>query len=503
VAVGAGVAPPDLEIRMPRGAVITGAIRSSRGTPVVGADVMLLRRPADGSLPSNANSAVRVRAYDQGVYRAYGLMPGTYVVAAAMHGHSELVGIEVPATASVDRLLQELERQGVTASASDRLGAPTFALAPVFYPGTTMPSDAQSVVVAAGEERSGIDIALERVPSLSVEGTIRNSGGPMPPVALQLVAMEASPLSIGARPTLSAAPGPDGHFKYTGVTPGRYELTARSATPRPADAPGRTPAMGSYGSGEPLPPGLDPDVVTWASAEIDVSGNDVSGIELALQPAFHVAGRILLDGTTTVSPDLTKVNITMPYVDGGGGYSFQSNGQLRGRIGVIAPAVAADGTFRVSPVLPGSYRMTATIPDKTWWLRSVLVNGRDVLDVPLDLAGSIDNAVVTFTDRHTSLSGMLQTPAGAPATDYVVLVFPTDRALWRPKARRLVLMRPATDGRFTTPDLPPGEYYIAALTDVDPNDWQHAAFLDTVVGASLKLTIDEGGQKTLDLRIDQ
>jgi hypothetical protein len=109
--------------------------------------------------------------------------------------------------------------------------------------------------------------------------------------------------------------------------------------------------------------------------------------------------------------------------------------------------------------------------------------------------------VLTFSDRHNELSGALQTPAGAPATDYFVAVFTTDRTLWRPQARRLVFTRPATDGRFSFEDLPPGEYYLAALTDLDPAGWQTPEFLDTIVPASLRFTIADGERKRQDLRL--
>ena len=61
--------------------------------------------------------------------------------------------------------------------------------------------------------------------------------------------------------------------------------------------------------------------------------------------------------------------------------------------------------------------------------------------------------------------------------------------------------RPATDGRFILADLPAGEYLVAALTDLDPNDWQDAAFLEQVAPAAVSVTIREGEKKTQDLRI--
>jgi hypothetical protein len=72
---------------------------------------------------------------------------------------------------------------------------------------------------------------------------------------------------------------------------------------------------------------------------------------------------------------------------------------------------------------------------------------------------------------------------------------------WTPESRRVKSARPATDGRFTVTDLPPGDYLIAALTDVDPDEWQTPAFLDQLVPAAIKVTIAPGARVTQDIRI--
>jgi hypothetical protein len=62
-------------------------------------------------------------------------------------------------------------------------------------------------------------------------------------------------------------------------------------------------------------------------------------------------------------------------------------------------------------------------------------------------------------------------------------------------------VRPATDGEFRFADLPAGAYRIAALTDVEPSDWQHASFLEQIAAGSLPVTIGEGGRVRQDLQI--
>jgi hypothetical protein len=139
---------------------------------------------------------------------------------------------------------------------------------------------------------------------------------------------------------------------------------------------------------------------------------------------------------------------------------------------------------------------------KIWKMRSAIVDGRDLLDAPIE--GPDINwrgVTLTLSDKRTELAGTLQVGAGQTAADYYVVAFSTDRNTWRVGARRSVSTKPGTDGRFVFADLPAGEYYLAALTDLDPIDWQTPAFLEQVVPAAATVVLREGEKKPQDLRI--
>jgi PAS domain S-box-containing protein len=290
---------------------------------------------------------------------------------------------------------------------------------------------------------------------------------------------------------LQKAPGADGAFVYTAVTPGRYTVMVRTS---PATPPGglgsATLAPGA------LPPG--PPNSLFGVADFTAAGTDIEGLTITLQPALHLTGRVVVDGTAAVDMGRLRVSLAAPNA----GSTVVLNGVMSGRFPIPAATVKADGAFDMTGVIPGGYQLGVTVlPDTKLWLRSAMLGTRDLLDGPIDVATHVSNVTVTLTDRHTELNGRLETPAGQPATDYVVIVFSADRSHWRPQARRLVSARPATDGRFIVRDLPPGEYLIAALTDLDPDTWQTAVFLDQVVPAAIKIAIGEGETKTQNLRI--
>jgi hypothetical protein len=180
-----------------------------------------------------------------------------------------------------------------------------------------------------------------------------------------------------------------------------------------------------------------------------------------------------------------------------------------GRGSAVSPGFAfvkPDATFEFAPMAPGTYRLSVAIPGAApgsgWWPRSAVVGGKDVLDVLVELRAGSGDAVLTLSDRHTELAGTITAPTGQPVSDLFVIVFPIDRALWLREARRLQLARPGTDGRFSFRDLPPGEYFLAALSDVDQEEWQDPAFLVQVTAAgAVRIDLAEGQSKVQNLRV--
>jgi hypothetical protein len=157
-------------------------------------------------------------------------------------------------------------------------------------------------------------------------------------------------------------------------------------------------------------------------------------------------------------------------------------------------------------ITPGTYLfdLPDTTPGQGLWLRSAIVSGQDVLDAPLVLTADtplVVDATLTLTRRHTSLAGRLQTSTRQPAVDYTVIVFTTNRAWWGPITRRVRTVRPATDGAFAFHDLPPGEYFLAALTDVEPDGWQEPGVLDSIAAVAMRVTLNEGEEMRQDFQI--
>ena len=489
IRLGATDVVKDLVLRLPRGGVITGTIRDPDGSPLDGITLSAIRpgAPAQNTATPQLPSAT---TDDRGVYRIFGLTPGDYYVAATFFsGNSG--PITSTSEAEMDRRLSELRRgrgpglSGVAPVPGGRAAAAPpapaqLALATTFYPGTTDASAATMVAVAGGEERTA-DFVLGPVRAGVVEGIIRTADGSAIPgvpatsglpsallVALDPMGPEL-PFMLYRGPTLQLRPSStDPRFRFGGVTPGKYVLSATSTTR------------------------------AGISAVVDVvaTGDDITGLTLTLDRGPNLSGTAKFAGTIAPPAELTKIRL-----------SITSNRPVPGLgLGPARPQtglanLAADGSFEFRALTPATY-VLEPLTIGGWSLTSAIINGREALDSPFDVVAGADisGATFTFSDTHTELSGTLRTGSDAPGTEFFVVAFPVDRSKWG-ASRRKQSTRPASDGVYSLKDLAPGEYYLAALTDVTADDLKDPAFLAQMVPTAIKVMLADGEKKTQDLRV--
>jgi hypothetical protein len=225
-----------------------------------------------------------------------------------------------------------------------------------------------------------------------------------------------------------------------------------------------------------------------------------------------ISGRVAFDGQTLQPPtDLTRIRVNLLTV-----------GTQDVEFGNIAAAsVDATGRFTIKGVPPGRYSLRGNAAagaggrgvgaggapqaggSGNWQLASSIAGGRDSLDFPLVIGPgtNINDAVLTFADRSTELSGTLQDATGAATSDYSIIVFPANKDFWQPQSRRIQSVRPGTDGRFVVRNLPAGSYLLVAVTDVEPGEWYDPDFLEQLAAASMRISLSDGEKKTQDIRL--
>jgi hypothetical protein len=127
------------------------------------------------------------------------------------------------------------------------------------------------------------------------------------------------------------------------------------------------------------------------------------------------------------------------------------------------------------------------VPVGGWWLKSILVNGRELLDARIDLRQSAADAVATFSDQASEISGRVTDAQQAPLTAQRVLVFSTDQSAWFFNSRRIAAVRTDADGRYVVRNLPPGEYRIAVTTELEPGEWFDPDILARLPGTTVTI----------------
>ena len=461
ISVEEGKAVTGLALRLIRGGVITGVVLDEHRQPMPGARIQVLQPFGDDRRLSPIVIQGAPLTDSRGVYRIFGLQPGTFAVAAQP-------ALGVPA--------------GEIRDAANPGRA--VAHAPMYYPGTVMPSEAVLVDVAAGRDTAGIDIPIRLVPASRIEGTVSAADGrPVPNVQVQLVPRAPSQLQ-GVRSASGHTPegGLQSLFFITDVVPGRYTIVARAV-----DRSGPTA-------------GTSVNPILWAQQDVDVQGEDMPGISLTLRPAVPLTGRVVLDGTSFEAvPDSRTLKIVVSPV-GGTVVAAQS-----------PVGIDDTGRFIIPNVVPGRYTfavsalsLVGTSPPGIWTLASAMAAGRDLLDYPLDVQPGQPppEVVLTYSNQSAELSGRLLDAAGKPLQGMSILLFGTDRAVWSRDSRRVrAPIRPAEDGSFRFLSLPPGEYFLGVMTEVDPKQAGDPALLEQLAPAAIRLTIGPGEKKNQDIRI--
>ena len=557
----------DASIFMPKGSVLTGTVVDEANEPTPGTQVRAFRyvmRTGERSLQQDGSATTD----DRGVYRIYGLQPGDYLVSATPR-NLNLSDMRQNVMAQVEMLLQQAQAlnaadpQGGGAGGGGRGGTQgpgnpgargagsgraqalidqatqlrqqlaqqekeqTVGYAPVYYPGTTNSAAAGAITLNVGEERGGVDLQLLQVPTATVAGSVSSPDGRLPQgVLIMLRPMIVTPGSP-AVPNLSdqaanARVLADGTFSFSNVAPGQYTVSAR-ATIRETDPTQAIQTNATNGRGRGAfggPGGRGPGVISsvlWASADVTVNGQNITGLALALASGMSVSGRLEFRGASLPPPtDLTRVRVTLSSQDpqDAAGASWAAAwGWPRSTRAATSrfPACHRDDTcfertrppVAVSAVSGGASRpQTATAMTGSWSLKSSTVNGRDSLDFPFEVKPGVDvaGALLSFVDHSQTLKGTLQDATGRPTDDYTIIVFAADKSYWTPQSRRIASARPGTDGSYTFA-LPSGDYRITAVVDVEQGEWFDPDFLKQLLPASIPVSIAEGETKTQDLKL--
>jgi hypothetical protein len=441
----------DIDFRLPRGSAITGRVVDQDGEPLVRASVRALRyRFVQGERRIEPGGASE--SDDRGIFRIYGLPPGTYFVSA---------------TAQPADVAAMVRRQDGRDGSDVSRPTESYAYAPTYYPGVAALSDAAPVALAVSDEVAGVDFRLQLVTAARVTGLVTGSGGAAANAMVMLVPDDSRGMS---GQTYTTRVGRDATFAILNVPPGRYIVIARSQ-----------PARGEQDAYAVLP--------------LSVSGSLVSDVSLALAAGTTIAGQVTFEGAATPSAqDFTRVRI---------GLWAPMSASLPMFSGQMNATPRPDGSFSIPNVPAGPRMVRVSGLQKPWALKAVYLDGRDVTDEMVDLRPGEQpgRVMIEVTDKATTLTGTVVDERGQTLTDFTVIAFPSDSTLWRPQSRFIQAVRPDKDGTYTIRGLPPGEYLLRAIDDVDQGEWYDPDLLQALRAGATRVLLQESDTKSQDLKI--
>jgi hypothetical protein len=477
----------DISVRVWKNAAIGGTVVDEAGEPVVGVQVRALVRSTVAGRRRFTPAGNSAFTDDRGMYRFSGLLPGDYIVMAS----PPVVGIKLSVFEDVGRtgraageLAAAVSLGGATSGipigdALLTMGRGTVTPPPfgngrlriyptTFHPAAFLPAQAATVTLGSGEERVGVDVQLQPVPTARVSGSLVSSAGPVAATLLRLSLQGADEVSNDG---LSAVTFTDssGAFTFPAVPPGQYTMRASTR-----------PGAGGSAAGADL---------SWLDMPVTVSGDDVEGVVAVMRPALRITARLEFEGATPRPPGRSQAAFV------GSPFMLETDDGVAPAAGGSTVGVPGEQGFTLGGYAAGRYRVRVQNSPAGWMFKSAMLNGVDVSETAFDFNRDVADLVLTFTDRWSGVSGSIQ---GAGAGGATVIVFPIDAQSWA-SPRRLKSGRATAQGTFGISSLPPGDYYAVAIPEEQAADWRDPKMLEELARVATRVSIGEGEHKTIDL----
>jgi protocatechuate 3,4-dioxygenase beta subunit len=458
---GAGVyrAGDVANITLVRGGVITGKVMNASGNPLTGVGVNAIRV---GGLDGEDDDPVVFQGFgrawrtdDRGVYRIYGLVPGSYIIQAGQTGQTGQTG-----------------QFGGPQGARLNFLSPFSEDAPTYYPSSAR-DVATPVSVRAGEEVMGIDISYRGDKGRVVSGRIVAKTGDegFGPAQISLsvagsdaVVATATQMDAGRRNMGRMNRGERAGFAIYGVRDGEYEIIARRA---------------GFGA--------ESDAVS-APRRVSVHGADAGGIELTLTPLASLSGRVSVEKKADVCQKTRASSVGEILLTAERDEAPAHEATLLSQLTATRPAAPnAVGEFTIRNLQAGRHRVIAQLPDENWYVRAISMESRPPAPparrtatrvttnvardgLTLKLGEKLAGITVTIAEGAAAVKGrvMAEEDGKLPGKVRAYLI-PAEKEA-ADDTLRYAQANASGDGDFNFKNLAPGRYYLLAKLVKDGGD---------------------------------
>jgi hypothetical protein len=430
-----------ITLTLVKGGVITGRVTNSSGDPLVGASVRAIKireiddkqvQPRSGMMSEIIDATTAIlggfSTDDRGIYRIYSLAPGYYQVAAGDRG-----------------------RGGFSLGDSPYNGD-----APTYFPSSTIDTAAE-IKVLAGDEITGIDIRYREHRGHSISGSVTGPAGSLREGFGLFLTRASSGIQEA---TTSLRSESEKGFEFDAVLDGEYFVTA----------------MG--GTGGALLDGDNLSLLLSKPVRVTVSGGDVTGVELTVEPLASIEGRAVIEPLSDLSQktgckDDRSARVEEVVIGARDNNVPRPEDRALGFFSYFKHTSPSDkGEFALRHLRAGVHRIDLQLPSDILFIKSITLPHASATAKPIDAAKTglalksgdkTRGLVVTLSEGAAGLRGKVVTGEDnkPPAIKMRVHVVPAE-----PEAVDEVVRysetEAATDGSFSLMNIAPGKYWLVA-----------------------------------------
>jgi hypothetical protein len=497
ISVRAAQQVPDIEFRLAPAPTISGRVVDSYGDPQPGITIQALRATYDASGKRALQTVQTTKTNDLGEYRLYWLNPGRYFVSAnGAKSAMETLTATLTRSAAQATTLQDAQAMSQLSGIYGP-GAPAnevsdsgFTL--TYHPGTNDISRASVIDLQSSALETRVDFNLTRGPKFRIRGTVIDATTGRPPQGVQLSVTprnpvgEASPLEaiLGSATGVlqgNRYNGATGEFEVRDVAAGSYWLMAQTQ-PSPAalaGARGGTPDAASIlGS------------IDRAQVAVEVD-HDIENLPVIVTPGVSIPGRIRIEGNLPAGDN--PYSRFMPMLQTGSGSIFTAALQ-----GGLPPRPAADGTFTMTKITPGDYKLVVNGMDGNMYIKDAHIDRADVLQ-GITIGDRIEGSLeIVLSTNGAEIGGTIVDATGKTVSGVQAVLIP-DR--FRNRTDLFKIAASAANGRFDIRAVPPGDYKLFAWEDIEPFSYFDPAVLMPFEGSGKAVHVLEGSRETTEVKI--
>jgi hypothetical protein len=451
IEIAAGKSVMGITVHLTPTATIYGRVTNSASNdPVVNATVRALKPTyRDGERSLQAVQSVQTN--DLGEYRLFGLIPGRYFLSVTPIPSPSIEGGTLTTPSGGGFSIQQLQNILAVGNPIDPRALDNGAEPTIYLPGTTDAVAAASIDLKAGASYRAPDLRTVRTRSFGIRGQFVDETGQ--PVSATSVSLRRANSNESIRTNLMQQNR--NTFEFSGILPGAYEISA------------------TVGGAVAEKAGV---------LSIQIGSENLENLRLVVAPVIQLKGRIVQNEGPLSSALRVQLLGT------------------RGIAGLQPGPVAADGSFTITRLVPGDYRLVFVNLPPNMHVRSARFGTADVLDATIHITGPVSELLeIELSTNSGTLDTIVADRNKQPSVAATVVLVPDSG-----RRGRFELYRTATTdsaGRASLTNIAPGSYKLFAWQDIEENAWQNAEAMRPFEDSGLAVIIGDNARASQTITV--